>query len=158
KSCSTRSSITAERSSSSRTTAISSSDSRRRSSKSAAARRSPTPGRIASFSGTRSTARSGIRSKGGTGRKGGICRKGGTDRKDRSGGKKAAPGPAAGRSSEPRPATKPQISHEDKKRADAEARKKQRAAQAHQAKIDALESQIAECEASIKALETTMAA
>jgi uncharacterized coiled-coil protein SlyX len=52
----------------------------------------------------------------------------------------------------------PARQHEDKKRADAEARKTQRAADAHQARITALETQIAECEAALKALEAEMSA
>ena len=52
----------------------------------------------------------------------------------------------------------PPESHEEKKRADAAARKRQRAAQARQAEIDALEKQIAECEASLREIEQTMAA
>jgi len=46
---------------------------------------------------------------------------------------------------------------QEKKRVDAEARKRQRAAQAHQQRIDQLEARIAECEASIRELEQTMA-
>ena len=49
-------------------------------------------------------------------------------------------------------------SHEDKKRADAAARKRRRAAEARQAEIDALEKQIAECEANLREIEQTMAA
>jgi ATP-binding cassette, subfamily F, member 3 len=56
------------------------------------------------------------------------------------------------------PAAAQQQSREDKKRVDAEARKRQRAAQAHQQRIDQLEARIAECEASIRELEQTMAA
>jgi ATP-binding cassette subfamily F protein 3 len=47
---------------------------------------------------------------------------------------------------------------EEKKRVDAEARKRQRAAHAHQQRIDQLEVRIAECEASIRELEEKMAA
>src|SRR2546426_3748008 len=47
---------------------------------------------------------------------------------------------------------------EEKKRVDAEARKRQRAAHAHQQRIDQLEARIAECEASIRELEQMMAA
>jgi ATP-binding cassette subfamily F protein 3 len=47
---------------------------------------------------------------------------------------------------------------EAKKRVDAEARKRQRAAHAHQQRIDQLEARIAECEASIRELEQMMAA
>src|SRR5581483_2177731 len=42
---------------------------------------------------------------------------------------------------------------EQKKRADAEARRRQRAEQARRAEIDALEARIAECEQAIKELE-----
>ena len=52
----------------------------------------------------------------------------------------------------------PQQTHEQKKRADAETRKRQRAAQARQSEIDRLEQQIAECERTIKDLEAQMAA
>jgi len=60
----------------------------------------------------------------------------------------------------PKPAPKPaaaQPARDHKKRVDAEARKRQRAAQAHQQRIDQLETRIAECEASIRELEQTMA-
>jgi ATP-binding cassette, subfamily F, member 3 len=53
---------------------------------------------------------------------------------------------------------RPAPSREEKKRADAEARKRQRAAQAHRTRIDDLEARIAECEAAIRDLELTMAA
>jgi ATP-binding cassette, subfamily F, member 3 len=49
-------------------------------------------------------------------------------------------------------------SHEDKKRADAEARKKSREVQARQQRIDSLESRIAETEAAIRELEQQMSA
>jgi ATP-binding cassette subfamily F protein 3 len=52
----------------------------------------------------------------------------------------------------------PQPSREEKKRADAEARKKQRADEARLARIDALETRIAETETAIRELEQTMAA
>jgi ATP-binding cassette subfamily F protein 3 len=52
----------------------------------------------------------------------------------------------------------PPQTHEQKKRADAETRKRQRAAQARQSEIDKLEQQIAECEQTIKELEAQMAA
>jgi hypothetical protein len=55
-------------------------------------------------------------------------------------------------------ATTQKSSHEAKKRADAEARKLQRAAQAQQAAIDALEKQIADCESALREIEQTMAA
>src|SRR5262249_3357370 len=51
-----------------------------------------------------------------------------------------------------------QVSHEQKKRIDAEARKKQRAEQARQSEISKLEQEIADTEAAIKELERTMAA
>jgi ATP-binding cassette, subfamily F, member 3 len=49
-------------------------------------------------------------------------------------------------------------SHEDKKRADAAARKRRRAVEARQAEIDALEKQIADCEAALRDIEQAMAA
>jgi hypothetical protein len=59
----------------------------------------------------------------------------------------------------PKPSPKsPQVSHEQKKKHDAEARKQQRAATAKQSEISRLEQQIAETEAAIKALEQAMAA
>jgi len=60
----------------------------------------------------------------------------------------AAPGPG-GRG--------PRSDHVEKKRADADARKRQRAVQARQAEIDALEEQIADCEAALREIEQTMA-
>jgi len=56
------------------------------------------------------------------------------------------------------PAAAPPPSREEKKRADAEARKKQRADEARLARIDALETRIAETETAIRELEQTMAA
>jgi len=53
---------------------------------------------------------------------------------------------------------KPHESHAEKKRVDAEARKKLRASQARQSEIARLEEQIAETETAIKALEQQMAA
>jgi ATP-binding cassette subfamily F protein 3 len=47
--------------------------------------------------------------------------------------------------------------HEEKKHADAEARKRQRAVQARLAEIGALEQEIAQCEATLRELEQTMA-
>jgi ATP-binding cassette subfamily F protein 3 len=47
---------------------------------------------------------------------------------------------------------------EEKKRSDAEARKRDRASKARQAEIDALETRIAECEQAIRDIEQTMAA
>jgi ATP-binding cassette subfamily F protein 3 len=49
-------------------------------------------------------------------------------------------------------------SHEDKKRADSEARKKQKAAQQRQSAIEQLESKIAACEAAIRDIEQQMSA
>ena len=49
-------------------------------------------------------------------------------------------------------------SREEKKRADAEVRKRQRAQQAQKERIGQLEARIAECEAAIRELETAMAA
>ena len=49
-------------------------------------------------------------------------------------------------------------SREDRKRADAETRRRERAAKARQADVDALEVKIAECEQAIRDLEQTMAA
>ena len=48
-------------------------------------------------------------------------------------------------------------SHEEKKRVDAAARKRQRAAEARQTEIDALEEQIADCETALREVEQTMA-
>jgi uncharacterized coiled-coil protein SlyX len=50
------------------------------------------------------------------------------------------------------------LSHEEKKRGDAEARKKQKATQARLDRIASLERRIAETEGAIKELEQTMAA
>jgi ATP-binding cassette subfamily F protein 3 len=59
----------------------------------------------------------------------------------------------------PKPAPpKPVESREQKKKIDADARKRQRAAQAHKQRIDQLETTIAECEAEIRELEQTMSA
>jgi ATP-binding cassette subfamily F protein 3 len=52
----------------------------------------------------------------------------------------------------------PQPSHDEKKRADAEARKKQRAAQQRKSAIDELETKIAACEAAIREIEQQMSA
>jgi ATP-binding cassette subfamily F protein 3 len=51
-----------------------------------------------------------------------------------------------------------QPSHQEKKRADAAARRKQRTEQARQSEIEKLESAIAECEQAIKQLEAAMSA
>jgi ATP-binding cassette subfamily F protein 3 len=75
----------------------------------------------------------------------------GRDRQDEQERKKQkAPAPA--------PAPQPKVDHAEKKRADAVARRAQRAAQAHQARIDELEAKIAECENAIRDIERTMAA
>jgi len=54
--------------------------------------------------------------------------------------------------------SQPKLDHAEKKRVDAETRRAQRAAQAHQAKIDELEAKIAACEDAIRAIEQTMSA
>jgi ATP-binding cassette, subfamily F, member 3 len=63
--------------------------------------------------------------------------------------------PRAGEKSRVAPAS---TTHEQKKRGDAEARKRSRAEQARKSEIDSLEARIAECEQTIKDLEQTMAA
>jgi uncharacterized coiled-coil protein SlyX len=68
-------------------------------------------------------------------------------------GKKPTPAPQP----QPKPVAQ-QPTREEKKRVDAVARKRQRAAQAHQQRIDQLEARIAECEAEIRELEQTMSA
>jgi ATP-binding cassette subfamily F protein 3 len=73
------------------------------------------------------------------------------DGQDRQEGKKSDAAIAAQK-------TTPKIDHAEKKRADAEARRTQRAAQAHQAKIDELETRIAACEHAIREIEQTMSA
>jgi ATP-binding cassette subfamily F protein 3 len=56
------------------------------------------------------------------------------------------------------PPPKPKLDHAEKKRADAEARREQKALQAKRAKIDDLEAKIAVCENAIKEIEQTMSA
>jgi ATP-binding cassette subfamily F protein 3 len=56
------------------------------------------------------------------------------------------------------PSPPPRESREDQKRADAEARRLQRAAKARRARIDDLEARIAECENAIRDIEQTMSA
>jgi len=56
------------------------------------------------------------------------------------------------------PPTKPRVDHAEKKRADAEARREQKAAQAKRAQIEELETKIAACENAIKEIEQTMSA
>jgi len=68
-------------------------------------------------------------------------------------GRGAAPAPADSRATGPSP-----VPREERKRLDAEARKKSRAEQARKAQVDALEARIAETEAAIRELETRMAA
>jgi ATP-binding cassette subfamily F protein 3 len=53
---------------------------------------------------------------------------------------------------------RPNSAHQQKRRVDADARKKSRADQARQSEIDSLETRIAECERAIKEIEQTMAA
>jgi ATP-binding cassette subfamily F protein 3 len=56
----------------------------------------------------------------------------------------------------PVPAAPPRESREDQKRADAETRRQQRAAQAQRARVEDLEARIAECENAIRDIEQTM--
>jgi uncharacterized protein YlxW (UPF0749 family) len=58
----------------------------------------------------------------------------------------------------PKDKPKPKADHADKKRADAEVRKTQKAEQARRAKIEELETKIAACENAIKEIEQTMSA
>jgi ATP-binding cassette subfamily F protein 3 len=67
----------------------------------------------------------------------------------------------AGAHRAPQPAARPAAdtpSREEKKRADAEARRRQRADEARRSEIDRLEARIAETEQSIRDIEETMAA
>jgi ATP-binding cassette, subfamily F, member 3 len=57
-----------------------------------------------------------------------------------------------------KPAAPPRQSHEEKKRADAETRKKSRELQARQQRIDSLEARIGETEAAIREIEQQMSA
>src|SRR5262245_15879291 len=82
----------------------------------------------------------------------GQAAQGGQVAKEQRDTKKPAP-----HQSKPQPKTPP-ISREEKKRLDAESRKKQRAAQAKQSEIDVVEREIAETEQAIKELEQTMSA
>ncbi len=70
----------------------------------------------------------------------------------------AAPASPATSAAPGRAAREPQPSREEKKRADAEARKQQRAAQQRQSDIDKLETKIAACEAAIREIEQQMSA
>ncbi len=79
------------------------------------------------------------------------------------GGKDAVRGsqPQVGRGLQAAPATsapKPKQNHEEKKRLDAEARKKQKASNARQQRIATLEARIADTEAAIREVEQQMAA
>jgi ATP-binding cassette subfamily F protein 3 len=76
-------------------------------------------------------------------------RQDGRERRDGQDRKKA-------RSTEPPP--KPKIDHAEKKRADAEARREQKALQARRTQIEELEARIAACENAIKEIEQTMSA
>jgi ATP-binding cassette subfamily F protein 3 len=58
----------------------------------------------------------------------------------------------------PKPAAQPQVSYEQKKRQDAEARRERKAADARRRRIDELEGRIAEREQAIKDIEATMSA
>jgi ATP-binding cassette subfamily F protein 3 len=88
------------------------------------------------------------------------------DRRERKSGTAGAPSePPATRVHGARPpsrvdrlALEKQQSREDRKKADGEARKRSRAAQARQARIESLEGRIAECEAAIRDIEAEMAA
>jgi ATP-binding cassette subfamily F protein 3 len=76
---------------------------------------------------------------------------------------RALQAPAKDRSAKPRALPtkqpqRPQPSRDEKKRADAEARKKQRAAEKRQSEIERLEAKIAACEASIREIEQQMSA
>jgi ATP-binding cassette, subfamily F, member 3 len=73
------------------------------------------------------------------------------ERQDRQERKKDKP-------SAPAAAPTPKADHADKKRADAEARKEQKAVQAKRAKIEELETKIAACENAIREIEQTMSA
>jgi ATP-binding cassette, subfamily F, member 3 len=77
----------------------------------------------------------------------------GLERRDRRAPKQQ---PAA----KPAPPSKPSPikSWDEKKRSDAETRKRQRATEARRAEIDKLETEIAECEAAIREIEQTMSA
>jgi ATP-binding cassette subfamily F protein 3 len=77
-------------------------------------------------------------------------RRGGQDGRDRQDKKKPA-------TIAPPPA-RPKADHAEKKRADAEVRKEQKAAQAKRAKIEDLETRIAACEHAIREIEQTMSA
>ena len=73
-------------------------------------------------------------------------------------GASASGGAAAPRGSEKSKAGAANTTHQQKRKVDADARKKSRADQARKSEIDSLESRIAECEQAIKDIEQTMAA
>jgi hypothetical protein len=56
------------------------------------------------------------------------------------------------------PKAAPRLAHENKKKADAEVRRRMRADQARRARIESLETRISEAEQAIRDLEQTMAA
>jgi ATP-binding cassette, subfamily F, member 3 len=87
-----------------------------------------------------------------TPRQDGHVRRDGQDRRDRQ---ERQDGKSAKTTTPP---PKPKIDHAEKKRADAEARREQKAAQAKRARIEELETKIAACENAIKEIEQTMSA
>jgi ATP-binding cassette subfamily F protein 3 len=72
--------------------------------------------------------------------------------------KPALPAEARSAKAGPQQNVPAKVSHERKKRDDADARKLQRAAQARRAQIDRLEAQIADCEHAIREIEQKMSA
>jgi ATP-binding cassette subfamily F protein 3 len=66
--------------------------------------------------------------------------------------------PVQGRQPDSKTPASPKVTHEEKKRVDADTRKRHRAAQARQARIDSLETRIAETEAAIRETEQQMSA
>jgi ATP-binding cassette subfamily F protein 3 len=96
-------------------------------------------------------------------RRDGQDRPEGRDRQDGRNGKAAGrvlSDPPKTKGAPPQPAAKvaPKQNHDEKKRVDAEARKKQKAAGARQARIAALEARIAETETAIREVEQQMSA
>jgi ATP-binding cassette subfamily F protein 3 len=96
-------------------------------------------------------------------RRDGQDRREGRDRQDGRNGKAAGrvlSDPPKTKGALPQPAAKvaPKQNHDEKKRVDAEARKKQKAAGARQARIAALEARIAETETAIREVEQQMSA
>ena len=86
-------------------------------------------------------------------RRDGQERRGGLAGRDGDARRGHAPAPRAVEANKPRAS-----SHQEKKRIDAEVRKRQRADHARQSEVERLEQQIAECERAIKLLEQTMSA